>query len=245
MLMTPHNPIMLAVDTPRLDEALALVEILDDSVGAIKLGLEFFMANGPKGVHYINARVPHLPLLLDVKLHDIPNTVASAMKQVPSYVWGVTVHAGGGEEMMRAAVQHAGAVRVVAVTVLTSLDEVALAPWGSLTPVWEMAAGWAAQAYAAGCGGLVCSGREVAAMRHAYPNHKGLGFALMVPGIRAAAAEQEDQKRTVTAAEAVAAGADWIVVGRPIAKAADPVAAAMALLASVREAVAVPDHNAV
>ncbi len=222
------NPIFLALDLPRLDAAEALARKVAGHVGGLKLGLEFFCAHGHHGVHEI-ARIG-LPIFLDLKLHDIPNTVAAAMQSIhvlePAIV---TVHASGGRAMMEDAKAAAGEhCKVVAVTVLTSLDEADLARTGVSGTPHDQALRLAELAHAAGLDGIVCSGHEVAAIHRQWKD----GF-LVVPGLRpadgAARKGHGDQKRTVTPREARNAGASVLVIGRPISRAEDPVAAARAI----------------
>ncbi|MGQ5700846.1 orotidine-5'-phosphate decarboxylase [Sandaracinobacteroides sp. A072] len=227
------SSIWLAVDTPDIARARALVAATAPWLGGVKLGLEFFVANGPRGVEEVMAGTG-LPLFLDLKLHDIPNTVAkaveSAARMQPALL---TIHASGGAAMIAAAKEAAlkaggPGMRIIAVTVLTSLDAVDLAGIGlNVTPAAQVArlAGLAA---AAGADGMVCSPHEVAAARARWPE----GF-MVVPGVRPAGAAADDQKRVMTPAEALAAGATALVVGRPVTAAADPAAAAAAIAASL------------
>ena len=226
-----HNPLFLALDLPRLDAAEALARQVKGHVGGFKLGLEFFCAHGHHGVHQI-AHVG-LPIFLDLKLHDIPNTVAAAMQAIhvlePAIV---TVHASGGRAMMEDAKAAAGEhTRVVGVTALTSLDDDDLAlvgvPGGAGPQVLRLAE----LEHQAGLDGIVCSGHEVAAVRRQWKD----GF-FVVPGLRPAdgkGAGAGDQKRTVTPRAARDAGASVLVIGRPIARADDPVAAARAIEATL------------
>lgn len=219
------NPIYLALDLPRLDNALALAQKVRQHVGGLKLGLEFFCAHGHHGVHEV-AKLG-LPIFLDLKLHDIPNTVAAAMQAIhvlqPAIV---TVHAAGGRAMMEDAKAAAGEnTRVVAVTVLTSLDDGDLARTGVIGCAQDQALRLADLAQEAGLDGIVCSGHEVGAIHKRWKN----GF-LVVPGLRAAGNGQgEDQKRTVSPRAARDAGASVLVIGRPISRAEDPAAAARAI----------------
>ena len=227
------SSIWLAVDTPDIARARALVAATAPWLGGVKLGLEFFVANGPRGVEEVMAGTG-LPLFLDLKLHDIPNTVAkaveSAARMQPALL---TIHASGGAAMIAAAKEAAlkaggPGMRIIAVTVLTSLDAADLAGIGlDVTPAAQVArlAGLAA---AAGADGMVCSPHEVAAARARWPE----GF-MVVPGVRPAGAAADDQKRVMTPAEALAAGATALVVGRPVTAAADPAAAAAAIAASL------------
>ena len=223
------NPIYLALDLPRLDAAVALAHKVRAHVGGLKLGLEFFCAHGHHGVHEI-ARVG-LPIFLDLKLHDIPNTVAAAMQAIhvlqPALV---TVHAAGGRAMLEDAKAAAGEnTKVVAVTVLTSLDDTDLSHIGIAASAHDQALRLADLAQEAGLDGIVCSGHEVAAVHKRWKNGH-----LVVPGLRPAAnGHHGDQKRTVTPRAARDAGASVLVIGRPISRAEDPAAAARAIEATL------------
>ncbi len=221
--------LIAALDTPDADRAAAWAQALGPHCGMLKLGLEFFAAHGPAGV----ARFTGHPIFLDLKLHDIPNTVASTVRALlPLRPALLTLHAAGGAAMIaaaRAVVNEAGAeTKLHAVTVLTSLDAAAVAETGVAGTPLEQVLRLGRLAIKAGAHGLVCSAHEVAALRAAL----GPDVLLVVPGIRPAGAATGDQARTMTPAEAVAAGADYIVVGRPITGAADPAHAA-ALIAAV------------
>ena len=215
------NPVYLALDLPQLDAAKALAEKVRGHVGGLKLGLEFFCAHGAHGVHEI-AQVG-LPIFLDLKLHDIPNTVAGAMQAIhvlePAIV---TVHASGGRAMMEDAKAAAGQnCKVVAVTMLTSLDERDLQRTGVSGSAHDQVMRLAELAEASGLDGIVCSGHEVKSV-HAQWKH---GF-FVVPGLRPAGSSAGDQKRVVTPRKARDDGASVLVIGRPISRAADPVQAA-------------------
>lgn len=222
------NPIYLALDLPRLDAAKALAQKVKAHVGGVKLGLEFFCAHGHHGVH----EIAHLglPVFLDLKLHDIPNTVAGAMQAIhvlePAIV---TVHASGGRAMMEdakaAAAEH---TKVVAVTMLTSLDERDLARTGVSGSTHDQVMRLAELAESAGLDGIVCSGHEVGEVRRQWKN----GF-FVVPGLRLPDGEKSDQKRVVTPRQARDDGASVLVVGRPISRAEDPVQAARAIEATL------------
>lgn len=218
------NPIYVAIDTPRLDDALALAAKVKGHVGGLKLGLEFFCANGHHGVHEV-AKLG-LPIFLDLKLHDIPNTVGKAMQAIqvlePAIV---TIHAAGGRAMMEDAKAAAGEhTKVVAVTLLTSLDGQDMADIGLYGDPADQVARLADLAREAGLDGIVCSGKEVKAAHKAWKD----GF-FVVPGLRPAGSAMGDQKRAVTPRQARDDGASVLVIGRPIAKAEDPVAAARAI----------------
>lgn len=222
------NPVFLALDVPRLDAAEALARRVSGHVGGLKLGLEFFCAHGHHGVHEI-AKIG-LPIFLDLKLHDIPNTVAAAMQAIhvlePAIV---TIHAAGGRAMMEDAKAAAGEhCKVVAVTVLTSLDEADLTRIGVSGTPYDQALRLAELAHASGLDGIVCSGHEVAAVHSQWKD----GF-FVVPGLRPANGKPADQKRTVTPRQARDSGASVLVIGRPISRAEDPVAAARAIEATL------------
>ncbi len=220
-----------AIDTPDLGRSLELARALAGSVGGIKLGLEFFTANGPAGVAAICDL--GLPVFLDLKLHDIPNTVAGAMRGVARLgVAIVTVHAAGGAAMLRAAAEAAAGgsapLQVVGVTMLTSLGSEDLAAVGQDTETGRHVERLAALSLDCGLAGVVASAQETAALRRRFP-----GALLVVPGLRPAWAGIDDQKRVTTPAAAVADGADILVIGRPITGAPDPAAAARRILAEL------------
>jgi orotidine-5'-phosphate decarboxylase len=231
--MTRANPICLALDTPDLDRAVALARVLKRQVGMVKIGMEFFYAHGTKGYEAVAGQ--GLPIFLDLKLHDIPNTVASAMKSLlrlepkPAIV---NLHASGGGAMMQAAKDAVGNdVKLIAVTILTSLAN---------EDIWEVGfstdrdSGAHAEALAgltmdSGLDGVVCSPQEVARIKAATRRD----FLCVVPGIRPADVAAGDQRRIATPAAALAAGADILVIGRPISGAADPTRAASNILAEL------------
>jgi orotidine-5'-phosphate decarboxylase len=223
--------LIVALDTAAPVLARAWAQAVAPWCGLLKLGLEFFLANGPAGVREMAER----PVFLDLKLHDIPNTVAGAVEAVlPLGPRMLTVHAAGGPAMLtaaRRAAERAGTERplLLAVTVLTSLDEAALAAIGFAGGTLEQVLRLGRLAISAGADGLVCSAHELVALRAEF----GDSVKLVVPGIRPAGSEPADQARTMTPEQAVAAGADWIVIGRPITGAADPAAAAAAISAAL------------
>ncbi len=228
--------LVVAADSSDRQRLLNLAVTVRPVVGMIKLGLEAFIACGPSLVREVHEL--GLSVFLDLKLHDIPHTVERAAAQAASLgVRLLTVHAGGGEAMLRAAVAGAAAGAptgapppvVRAVTVLTSLDDEMLQALQMPGTAGERVRAWAELAYRAGCGGIVCSPHEVAAMRAAF----GPGFVLLSPGIRPVGGAAGDQKRVATPRAAVQAGATYLVVGRPITEAADPRAAAEAILAEM------------
>ena len=218
--------IIFPLDLPDWAAAQKMARTLNGHVGWFKVGLELFISEGPEVVGRLRDLAPETKIFLDLKLHDIPATVGlamnSAVKVKPDMI---TVHAQGGEEMMRAATERAGQTLVLAVTVLTSLNPAAMEELneeqrrpGALVKTL------AGRALKAGCGGLVASGREVAALRSEF----GPAPRLVIPGIRPAWAQVagDDQKRTATPAEVVKAGGDYLVIGRPIRDALDPAEAA-------------------
>jgi len=227
--MPPQDRILVALDTPDLARAKALATTLSGLVGGLKVGKEFFTAHGPQGIREVAGGQP---LFLDLKFHDIPNTVAGALRAaIDLEPLIVNVHASGGQAMMTAAaaaVRDAAAARgvtrprLIGVTVLTSLDDTDLDAVGQRGPAPEQVLRLARLARDSGLDGVVCSPREIAGLRAAL----GPDFLLVVPGIRPDWAASGDQKRVTTPAEALAAGADYLVIGRPITGAEDPAAAA-------------------
>lgn len=218
------NPIYVALDTPDLDRAIDIAKSVKGHVGGLKLGLEFFCAHGHHGVHEIHKL--GLPIFLDLKLHDIPNTVAKAMQAInvlePAIV---TIHASGGRAMMEdakaAANEH---TKVVGVTLLTSLDERDMGKIGYQGTPHDQVERLAGLAQEAGLDGIVCSGNEVAAAHKAWKR----GF-FVVPGLRPKGGAMGDQKRAVTPRQARDSGASVLVIGRPITGAANPGEAARAI----------------
>lgn len=222
------SPIYIAIDTPDLRDAQSLVSRVRNHVGGIKLGLEFFCANGHHGVHELAKA--GLPIFLDLKLHDIPNTVAKAVQALHVLEPAIlTVHAAGGRAMLEDAKAAAGLhTKVVAVTVLTSLDGRDLDDIGVDCDATAQVERLADLAREAGLDGIVCSGHEVGAIRQRWPG----GF-FVVPGVRPKGGNSGDQKRSVTPRGAIDAGASIIVVGRPITQATDPDIAARAIEATL------------
>jgi orotidine-5'-phosphate decarboxylase len=236
------NPVYCAVDTVDLPEAARLIRSVAGgarpAVGGIKLGLEFFLAHGAPGVRYAfpaPVRATGVGFFLDLKLHDIPNTVAGGIRAVvelePTFI---TIHTAGGPAMMRGAAETAAEEarrlgvarpRLLGVTVLTSLDRDDLEATGVKADPSEQVLRLAALARDSGLDGVICSPLEIAALRKAC----GQDFVLMVPGIRPAGTASGDQKRVMTPGEAVRLGANHLVIGRPITEAADPASAAEAI----------------
>ncbi len=224
-----RNRVFVALDVADVAGARALVAQVAPHVGGIKLGLEFFCAHGPAGIAAVMAG-QELPLFLDLKLHDIPNTVAGAVHSLAPLAPSIlTVHAAGGHAMLAAARAAAlPTTRVVAVTVLTSLDDDDLLAAGVADGAAVQAQRLAGVARSAGLDGIVCSPHEVAAVKAAWED--GL---FVVPGLRPAGSDVGDQKRVMTPAQAQGLGAGVLVIGRPITAAADPAAAAAAIAATL------------
>ena len=224
------KPIFVALDTQDVHHAAALARDLGQFAGGVKLGLEFFCANGDNGV--IRVAEHDLPVFLDLKLHDIPNTVGKAVSALAKLQPAIlTVHAAGGREMMAAAKAAAPAgTKVVAVTVLTSLDQTDLHAIGVRSSPAHQVERLTELAREAGIDGIVCSGAEVAAARKSWPD----GF-FVVPGVRPEGGELADQKRVVTPRQALDDGASILVIGRPITAAPNPVGAIERIAASLNE----------
>ncbi len=228
--------IFCAIDTDDPAAAAALAARVGGTVGGIKLGLEFFLANGPDAVRRVAGE---RRLFLDLKLHDIPNTVAGGVRAVvPLRPYFLTLHASGGAEMMRRAAAAAAETaarlgvprpNLLGVTVLTSLGDEDLEQVGQRRPAADQVRRLAALALRCGLDGVVASPQEVAVLRA----ECGPDFRLVIPGVRPSWAPADDQKRVTTPAEAVAAGADHLVIGRPITRADDPAAAAARIAAEI------------
>jgi len=229
MTTATQNPVFCALDTTDVGKASAWARAIKPYVGGLKIGMEFFNANGPQGV----AKVADigLPIFLDLKLHDIPNTVAGGIRALlPLGIAITNIHASGGPAMMRAAADEAAKAgvkrpKILGVTMLTSLDASDLAATGVTGTASEQVVRLGKLAQASGLDGVVCSAHEIEPLRRAL----GKDFMLVVPGIRPAGAALADQKRVMTPREALALGATHLVVGRPITEAADPGAAARAI----------------
>jgi orotidine-5'-phosphate decarboxylase len=233
--------VFCAIDTIDKDRAITLAMELAETGCGVKLGLEFFTAHGPSGIADVRSAARETTIFLDLKLHDIPNTVAGAVRAaVHCQAAYLTLHASGGLEMMKAALKAAReeedktgypAPKLLGVTVLTSLDAATLESVGQGSAPDQQVPRLARLAKEAGLHGVVCSPREIGLVRQAAP-----GLALVVPGIRPAGADAGDQKRVMTPQEAAAAGADWLVIGRPITEAHNPAQAARDILASLKKA---------
>jgi orotidine-5'-phosphate decarboxylase len=232
-----RNPIIAALDVPTADAALKLAKQIAPAVGAFKIGGELFTAAGPDIVRRV--RATGASVFLDLKFHDIPNTVAKAVASATRLdVQMITIHTSGGLEMMRAAEASAQQTAaqsgrntplVLGVTVLTSFNSDTLAETGCAANVGTQVERLANLAVKAGLRGLVCSPLEIADLREILPSH----IQLVTPGIRTGAEKADDQKRTLTPREAIQAGASWLVIGRPIYAAENPRAAAEKILESL------------
>jgi orotidine-5'-phosphate decarboxylase len=222
-------PIAVALDAPDVETAARWAQAVTPYVAVVKVGLELFCRSGPSVVETVRGGTG-VGLFLDLKLHDIPNTVAGAARSVarlkPKYL---TVHATGGADMVRAAVDAAPDVTIAAVTVLTSLDEMTLEQIGLAGPASDAVRRLAALAVGAGAGALVCSPQEVAAVRA----EVGPDVVLITPGVRPAGSDAQDQARIATPEQALKNGADLLVIGRPITGASDPGAAAATIAAGL------------
>ena len=225
--------IVVALDFASAAPALAMLDRLDPALCRVKVGKELFTASGPELVRAIVGR--GFEVFLDLKFHDIPNTVAGAVRAAAGLgVWMVNVHAGGGRRMMeaaRAALGPAGdgVPLLIAVTVLTSLSGSELAETGVVDPLETQVLRLAGLAVASGMDGVVCSAQEAPALRSAL----GSSPVLVTPGIRSADAPPDDQRRTLTPRQAVDAGSDFLVIGRPVTGAADPVASLAAITSEI------------
>jgi orotidine-5'-phosphate decarboxylase len=224
--------VIVALDVPNARQALSLVERMDGIIHWFKVGLELYLAEGNGIVDELRSR--GYSVFLDLKLHDIPNTVAGAVRSASrAGAQMLTLHAGGGPAMLAAAAEAAAespdSPQLLAVTVLTSMDAAQLRAVGVSASPAEQALRLAQTGWDSGIRGFVASAEEVSAMRQAFPEAK-----LVIPGIRPAGAAVGDQKRVATPAVAIAAGADYLVIGRPIIQAADPAAAAAAILDEIR-----------
>ncbi len=232
------NPLIIALDVNTLEEAESLADRLSPYAGGFKVGMQLYNSVGPEVVRRLCQK--NVPVFVDLKLHDIPNTVAGAVSVLTRHGAAIlNVHAAGGMDMMRAAVKaaHGEAARaaivpplVVAVTILTSISQdVFNLEIGFTGSIWERAAKWAVLAKEAGLDGVVASPLEIVPIRKAC----GEDFVIITPGVRPAGAAADDQKRTMTPSEAVRQGATYLVVGRPITAAPDPVSAAKSILEEI------------
>ncbi len=231
--MARPAPVAVALDAPDLDTAAHWAALVTPHVSTVKIGLELYLRYGPDVVATVRG-ASGVEVFLDLKLHDIPATVAGAARAVARLRPEIlTVHATGGADVIKAAVEAAPGTIVAAVTLLTSLREDALAQLGMAGTVSDAVRRLSVLAVSAGARGLVCSPQEVAAVR----SEVGSDIMLITPGIRPAGADSDDQARVATPEEAIRAGADLLVIGRPITRASDQGAAAAAIAASLRRAV--------
>ena len=223
--------IYCALDSKDLGQVLELSVALSEVGVGIKLGLEFFNANGPQGVQAVLEQRVTPSLFLDLKYHDIPNTVAGAVAAAASLdVAYLNVHAIGGGEMMRAAARACPArTRLLAVSVLTSSNDSTLQETGQSAPAGDQVLRLATLTHTSGLAGVVCSAHEIKLLRNALPKD----FVLMVPGIRPEGSQADDQKRIMTPRDAIALGATHLVIGRPITQSKNPQEAARSILASL------------
>lgn len=229
------NPVFVALDTPDLSRALEIAKAVKPFVGGLKIGLELLTAQGPAGISKIVET--GMPVFADTKFHDIPNTVAAAAREIAKFGVAIfNIHASGGEAMMKAALEASASAnprpKVIGVTVLTSLNDDDLQAVGQATPADAQVTRLAKLAKASGLDGVVCSPREIALVRKAC----GPDFLIVTPGVRPAGAALGDQRRVMTPAEAVRAGANILVIGRPITGASDPAAAAKAIASEIEGA---------
>ncbi len=231
-MLTAQDRLIVALDVPNAARALELLNKLDGSAGVFKIGKQLFVAEGPQLVREVVSHGSRV--FLDLKFHDIPNTVAAAVRSAANLgVSMLTVHASGGAKMLKAAVEAAAESpnppMILAVTVLTSMSDEDLQQVGVAGSVLDQVLRLAALARKAGCGGIVASAREAGEIRR----EMGEGFAIVTPGVRPAGAAVGDQARVLTPAQAIAAGATHLVIGRPITEAADPAQAARAILTEI------------
>ncbi|MBU3753386.1 MAG: orotidine-5'-phosphate decarboxylase [Candidatus Nanopelagicaceae bacterium] len=228
--MKSNAPIILALDFPDIQSTQEMIEKTSHVISIYKLGLEFYLAQGKNGIAQINRSFPDIDIFLDLKLHDIPNTVAGACSSVaelkPRFL---TVHASGGAEMVSAAVAASPGTSITAVTVLTSLNTDELSKLGLPHQTQTLALAMAKRAVEAGATSIVCSPQEVGLLRKELSSN----IALITPGVRPKGASHDDQSRVMTPREAMDAGSNYVVIGRPITKASDPGIAAAEIASSL------------
>lgn len=228
--MTDRSKIILALDYRDVQSCVAMIEQTQEHISVYKLGLEFFLSQGQEGVSKIKQQFKEIDIFLDLKLHDIPNTVRGACHSVseinPRFL---TVHASGGGEMIKAAKEALPQTHITAVTVLTSLDAAELKALGLPGDTQHLALSLAHRAVQSGARAIVCSPHEVTMLR----SQLGYQVVLITPGVRPSDSASDDQKRTMTPREAINAGSDFVVIGRPITQASDPRAAVVGILDSM------------
>jgi orotidine-5'-phosphate decarboxylase len=229
--MKNSSQVILALDFNDMASTVEMINLTKEHIGIYKLGLEFYLAHGKSGVKEIQNRFNGIEIFLDLKLHDIPNTVAGACRSVadlnPKFL---TVHASGGSMMISAASSTLPNVEITAVTILTSLDQKQMIAMGLNENIENLTLSLAKNAVNSGARAIVSSPQEVSLLR----KHLGQKVTLITPGVRPSGAERDDQERVMTPQEAIEAGADFVVIGRPITKASDPKQAAEAITASLR-----------
>ena len=222
---------ILALDFSDMASTVEMINLTKEHIGIYKLGLEFYLAQGKSGVKEIQSRFTDIEIFLDLKLHDISNTVAGACRSVadinPKFL---TVHASGGSKMISAASSALPKVEITAVTILTSLDQEQMLAMGLSENIENLTLSLAKNAVNSGARAIVSSPQEVSLLR----KHLGEKVTLITPGVRPSGAERDDQERIMTPRQAIEAGADFVVIGRPITKASDPKQAAEAITASLR-----------
>jgi len=229
--MRNSSKVILALDFSDMASTVDMINLTKEHIGIYKLGLEFYLAHGKSGVKEIQSRFTDIEVFLDLKLHDISNTVAGACRSVadinPKFL---TVHASGGSKMISAASSTLPKVEITAVTILTSLDQEQMLAMGLSENIENLTLSLAKNAVNSGARAIVSSPQEVSILR------KNLGekVTLITPGVRPSGAERDDQERIMTPRQAIEAGADFVVIGRPITKASDPKQAADAITASLR-----------
>ena len=229
--MRNSSQVILALDFSDMASTVEMINLTKEHIGIYKLGLEFYLAHGKSGVKEIQSRFSGIEIFLDLKLHDIPNTVAGACRSVadidPKFL---TVHASGGSKMISAASSTLPNVEITAVTILTSLDQEQMITMGLNENIETLTLSLAKNAVNSGARAIVSSPQEVSLLR----KHLGEKVTLITPGVRPSGADRDDQERVMTPREAIEAGADFVVIGRPITKASDPKQAAEAITASLR-----------
>ena len=229
--MRNSSQVILALDFSDMASTVEMINLTKEHIGIYKLGLEFYLSHGKSGVKEIQSRFTDIEIFLDLKLHDIPNTVAGACRSVadlnPKFL---TVHASGGSKMISAASSTLPSVEITAVTILTSLDQEQMIAMGLNENIETLTLSLAKNAVNSGARAIVSSPQEVSLLR----KHLGEKVTLITPGVRPSGAERDDQERVMTPREAIDAGADFVVIGRPITKASDPKQAAEAITASLR-----------
>ncbi|MFM7500879.1 MAG: orotidine-5'-phosphate decarboxylase [Actinomycetota bacterium] len=229
--MKNSGQVILALDFNDMASTVEMINLTKEHIAIYKLGLEFYLAHGKSGVNEIQSRFSGIEIFLDLKLHDIPNTVAGACRSVadlnPKFL---TVHASGGSKMISAASSSLPKAEITAVTILTSLDKEQMIAMGLNDNIENLTLNLAKNAVNSGARAIVSSPQEVSLLR----KHLGEKVTLITPGVRPSGAERDDQERIMTPKEAIEAGADFVVIGRPITKASDPKQAAEAITASLR-----------